>query len=112
LIKFNEQIASKYRAGLSFRYLDKYLGDAVVVNSIREFYADNKEKQVSRKDFEATLKRNSSKNIDWFFRTIIESRKIIDFKFTDVLKSKDSISFTIKNRTGVIVPVPVYGIKR
>jgi hypothetical protein len=56
LIKFNEQIASKYRAGLSFRYLDKYLGDAVVVNSIREFYADNKEKQVSRKDFEATLK--------------------------------------------------------
>jgi hypothetical protein len=50
LIKFNEQIASKYRAGLSFRYLDKYLGDAVVVNSIREFYADNKEKQVSRKE--------------------------------------------------------------
>jgi hypothetical protein len=35
LIKFNEQIASKYRAGLSFRYLDKYLGDAVVVNSIQ-----------------------------------------------------------------------------
>jgi hypothetical protein len=28
----------------------------LVVNSIREFYADNKEKQVSRKDFEATLK--------------------------------------------------------
>jgi 23S rRNA maturation mini-RNase III len=100
LIKFNEQIASKYRAGLSFRYLDKYLGDAVVVNSIREFYADNKEKQVSRKDFEAT-KRNSSKNIDWFFRTIIESRKIIDFKFTDVLKSKDSISFTIKTELGL-----------
>jgi hypothetical protein len=112
LIKFNEQIASKYRAGLSFRYLDKYLGNAVVVNSIREFYADNKKKQVSRVDFEATLKRNSSKNINWFFRTIIESREIIDFKFTDVLKSKDSISFTVKNRTGVIVPVPVYGIKK
>jgi hypothetical protein len=27
-------------------------------------------------------------------------------------KLKDSISFTIKNRTGVIVPVPVYGIKK
>ena len=26
LIKFNEQIASKYRAGLSLNYLDKYLG--------------------------------------------------------------------------------------
>jgi hypothetical protein len=112
LIKFNEQIASKYRAGLSFRYLDKYLGDAIVTKSIRQFYTENKEKQVSRKDFEATLKRNSSKNIDWFFNTIIESRKIIDFKFADVVKSKDSVSFTIKNRTGVVVPVPIYGIKK
>ena len=112
LIKFNEQIASKYRAGLSFRYLDNYLGDAVVSNSFRQFYADNKEKQVSRYDLEATLKRNSSKNIDWFFKTLIESRDIIDFKFADVIKSKDSISFTIKNKTGVVVPVPVYGIKK
>jgi hypothetical protein len=55
LIKFNEQIASKYRAGLSFRYLDKYLGDAVCKH-IANSMLDNKEKQVSRKDFEATLK--------------------------------------------------------
>ena len=112
LIKFNEQIASKYRAGLSFRYLDNYLGGAAVTNSIQQFYAENKEKQVSRNDFEATLKRSTDKNIDWFFRTIIESRKIIDFKFADVVKSKDSVSFTIKNKTGVIVPVPVYGINK
>ncbi|MEZ7498596.1 aminopeptidase [Flavobacterium sp. Arc3] len=110
LIKFNEQIASKYRAGLSFRYLDNYLGNAVVSNSIRQFYAENKEKQVSRNDFEAILKENSSKNINWFFKTIIDSREIIDFKFANVEKSKDSISFTLKNKTGVIVPVPVYGV--
>jgi hypothetical protein len=111
LIKFNEQIASKYRAGLSFRYLDKYLGDAVVVNSIREFYADNKEKQVSRKNFEATLKKIQVRTLIGSLGRLLSREKIIDFKFTDVLKSKDSISFTIKNRTGV-VPVPVYGIKR
>jgi hypothetical protein len=34
LIKFNEQIASKYRAGLSLRYLDSYLGQDVVPQSI------------------------------------------------------------------------------
>jgi hypothetical protein len=112
LIKFNEQIASKYRAGLSFRYLDKFLGDGLVSKSIRQFYAENNGKQVSRKDFETILKTNSDKNIDWFFKTIIESREIIDFKFGNVVKSKDSISFIIKNKTGVIVPVPVYGIKK
>jgi L-rhamnose mutarotase len=112
LIKFNEQIASKYRAGLSFRYLDKYLGESIVINSIRQFYVENKERQVSRNDFETILKRNSNKNISWFFKTIIESREIIDFKFADVVKSADSISFTIKNRTGVVVPVPIYGVKK
>jgi hypothetical protein len=112
LIKFNEQIASKYRAGLSFRYLDKYLGDAIVTNSIRDFYIENKEKQVSRKDFETILKGNSDKKIDWFFKTIIESRDIIDFKFADVVKTKDSVLFMIKNRTRVVVPVPIYGIKK
>jgi hypothetical protein len=112
LIKFNEQIASKYRAGLSFRYLDKFLGDSIVTNSIRQFYNENKEKQVSRKNFEVTLKGNSDKKIDWFFKTIIESRDIIDFKLGAVLKSKDSVSFTIKNKTDVFVPVPIYGIKK
>jgi len=112
LIKFNEQIASKYRAGLSFRYLDKFLGPDVVTNSIRQFYTENKEKQVYRNDFESILKSNTDKNINWFFNTIIDSREIIDFKFGDVIKTKDSISFSLKNRTGVIVPVPVYGISK
>ncbi|MET0760153.1 MAG: aminopeptidase [Flavobacterium sp.] len=112
LIKFNEQIASKYRAGLSFRYLDDYLENNSVSNSIRQFYVQNKEKQVSRNDFETILKSNTSKDIDWFFNTIINSRDIIDYKFSAVSKTKDSITFSLKNKTGVSVPMPVYGIKK
>ncbi|WP_414000380.1 aminopeptidase [Flavobacterium sp. W1B] len=111
LIKFNEQIAGKYHAGLSLRYLDNYLGENSVTNSIHQFYAENKERQLSEKDFENLLKSNTEKNIDWFFNTIINSRKIIDYKFSNVSKTKDSISFSIKNKTGVIVPVPIYGVK-
>lgn len=112
LIKFNEQIASKYRAGLSFRYLDDYLGKAVVPNAIHHFYLMNKDKQVNRTDFESILKNSTDKNIDWFFETIIDSRAIIDYKFGDVETSKDSIVFTVKNRTGTTVPIPIYGIKK
>ena len=36
---------------------------------------------------------------------------MIDFKFENVTKTKDSITFTIKNKTQTIVPVPVYGLK-
>ena len=41
LIKFNEQIANKYKAGLSLKYLNSYLDNNVVDNSIIEFLKSN-----------------------------------------------------------------------
>jgi hypothetical protein len=112
LIKFNEQIASKYRAGLSLSYLDDYLDYNVVPESVQEFYTLNKTQQVNRYDFEKILTKKSPKKIDWFFETIIDSREIIDYKFSDVSRTKDSILFSIKNKTDNYVPVPVYGLKK
>lgn len=111
LIKFNEKIASKYRAGLSLKYLDSYLNHTIVPESIKEFYEKNKKQQTSESDFENILKLKSGKKLDWFFDKIINSRDIIDYKFNSVSKSKDSVSFTIKNKTETNVPIPVYGIK-
>ncbi|WP_091256488.1 gluzincin family metallopeptidase [Flavobacterium omnivorum] len=112
LIKFNEQIASKYRAGLSIRFLDDYLQNNTVPNSIKQFYVLNKTQQVARSDFEYLLKSNTTKDIYWFFKTIIDSRDIIDFKFSTVVKTKDSITFSVKNRTGTPIPIPIYGTKK
>jgi hypothetical protein len=111
LIKFNEQIASKYRAGLSLRYLNNYLGGKVVTKSIRQFYSKSKENQLFGGSFESILKSNTDKDISWFFNTIINSRDIIDFKFLEVSKTRDSVSFSLKNRTKTVVPMPIYGIK-
>jgi hypothetical protein len=112
LIKFNEQIASKYRAGLSIRFLDNYLQNGIVKKSIREFYNLNKAKQTTDKDFETILKSNTTKNIDWFFTTIVHSRELIDYKFAKVSKTKDSITFSIKNKTDLPIPIPIYGLKK
>jgi hypothetical protein len=112
LIKFNEQIASKYRAGLSIRFLDDYLQNDAVVTSIRQFYHQNQIQQVSRNDFESLLKTNAKKDINWFFTTIIDSRDIIDYKFSNVKKNKDSITFSVRNKTGAPIPVPVYGTNK
>jgi hypothetical protein len=112
LIKFNEQIASKYRAGSSLRFLDDYLQNNAVANSIQEFYKKNQQVQVSRTDFESILRANTSKNINWFFSRIINSRTIIDYKFSNVTKTKDSITFSIINRTAAPIPVPIYGTNK
>jgi len=61
LIRFNEKIASKYRAGLSLKYLDNYLGNDIVAHSIKEFYDLNSQKQTTRTEFETILKKNANK---------------------------------------------------
>ena len=111
LIKFNEKIASKYRAGLSFRYLADYIGEENLKKSIAEFVSYSNKNTTNTNKFQSIIKNNSTKNTDWFFNTIIHSRKIIDYKFTTVNKTSDSVSFQIKNKTGVTVPIPIYGIK-
>ena len=112
LIKFNEQIAGKYRAGLSFRYLDNFLERDVVPETIKQFYSFAAKYQTDGKDFEFLLKTKAYKNIDWFLETVINSRDIIDYKFTHVEKGKDCIKVNLRNRTGTTVPIPVYGVKK
>ena len=112
LIKFNEQIASKYRAGLSFKFLSDYLGDNSLNKSIGEFYKQNIERQASRTDFENLLKSNTNKDISWFFKTIIDSRELIDYKFLKVYKTEDSIYFSLKNKSRTNVPISAYGLNK
>lgn len=112
-IKFNEQIAGKYRAGLSFKYLDAYLGDNILPQSIAQFYELNvKERQTDRKDFENILKSNTTKDTDWFFTTLVNTRKLIDFKFGKINTENDSLKVTIKNRIETNVPVSLYGLNK
>ncbi len=111
LIKYNEKIAGKYRAGLSLKYLDNYLNENKVQNAIQQFWQQNAAKETTNQDFVNLLKTNANKNIDWFFDNIINFRKIIDYKFTNYSKTKDSVTFTIKNKTQTQVPISVYGLK-
>jgi hypothetical protein len=111
LIRFNEKIANKYRAGLSLNYLDQYLTEDIVPKTISSFYSATSGKGGSANDFKTLLQQNTSKNIDWFFDSVIGTRDLIDYTFKNVAKTKDSITFTIVNKTGATVPIPVYGLK-
>lgn len=111
LIRFNEKIANKYRAGLSLNYLDQYLEEDIVPKTISSFYKTAAGKGGSANDFKTLLQQNTSKNIDWFFDTVIGTRDLIDYTFKNVAKTKDSVTFTIVNKTGTTVPIPVYGLQ-
>ena len=110
-IKFNEQIAGKYYAGLSLKYLNSYLENDIVKNSIKDFFIAS-DKQVNESDFQRILKGKTDRNTDWFFNTIIHTRDAVDYKFTDLHKTEDRITVTLKNITGTAVPIPVYGLQK
>ena len=108
LLKFNANIAGKYKAGIGLRYLDNFVNSSVVEQTIRTYINTNKLKITSSSVFENLIKSNTSKDIDWFFKDYIDSRKKIDFKIKKVSKFEDSIQFTIKNKKDHSMPVSLF----
>ena len=112
LIKFNEKIASKYRAGLSFRYLNSYLQNGELDASIKDFFAASITSETKNINFETFLKQRATKDIGWFVPTLINSRDAIDYKLKNVVANDSVIRFEIKNKTATAeVPVSIFGIK-
>jgi hypothetical protein len=111
LIKFNEKIANKYKAGLGLVYLDHYAGDSNINAAIKEFYNNYKLQTISATTFKKALENNTNKDISWFFADYVSSRKRIDFKLKRVVKTEDSVTVTIKNKKGTNVPISLFGVK-
>lgn len=111
-IKFNEKIAGKFKSGLSLHYLNQYLEQDIVENSIKQFVEINANKNTNNKDFKTILETNSNQKLDWFFEELIYSRNKIDYKITNAKKANDSIEVTIKNVGDAKVPVSIYGYNK
>jgi len=110
LLKFNKSISNKYKAGIGFKYLDDFINSDVLENSIKTFLSNNQLKPIKAKAFETFLKTQTHKNIDWFFNDYLTTRKKIDFKIKDVIKTEDSLTLTIKNKTDNAMPVSLYSL--
>ncbi|WP_246035889.1 gluzincin family metallopeptidase [Winogradskyella algicola] len=111
LIKFNANIAGKYKAGVGLNYLDKFTDDIDLSKTITEFLKQNKLKQdISIADFEDYLNNKTSKDIDWFFTDYVGTRKKIDFKIKRVETTEDSIKVTVKNKRNNSMPISLFSI--
>jgi len=108
LLKFNANIANKYKAGIGLKYLDDFVNTSILENTIFGYLNQYRLEQTSSNDFETLLKQHTNKDIDWFFADYLNTRKKIDFKIKDVIKTKDSVTLTIKNKRENSVPISLF----
>jgi hypothetical protein len=112
LIKFNQKIANKYKAGLGLSYLASYIGKEKVDESIKTFFKHYKLNKVKPLDFESILKRSTNEDINWFFNDYVSTDRRIDFKIKKVEKLEDSLRITLKNKKGTNVPISLFGLNK
>lgn len=112
LIKWNQKIANKYKAGLGLAYLANYIGKENVDESIKTFFKYYQLNKVSVKDFESILKRGTTQDINWFFKDYVGTDARIDFKIKEVNEVGDSLEVSIKNKAGTNVPISMFGLKK
>jgi hypothetical protein len=110
LSNFNRKIVNKYKAGLGFKYLKEYLGGSILNESIQELYQNNQLQNISSNTFKESISKKTDKSIDWFFGEYITTNKKIDYTIQDVIKEKDSLLVTIKNKRNITAPVALYGL--
>lgn len=112
LLKFNQEIANPFKAGIGLKYLEDFIGKENLDNSIQNFYQTYQKRKVKIEDFERTLKNYSPKNINWFFEEYVKTNKRINFKIKKVKQIGDSLKIKIKNKENNSMPISLYGINK
>jgi hypothetical protein len=111
LLKFNSNISGKYKAGIGLRYLDDFVNADILETTISEYLKTNKTKITSSDDFKNLLKSKTPKDVNWFFKDYVASRKKIDFKIKTIKKTEDSVTITIKNKRNNSMPVSLFTLR-
>ncbi|UJH67450.1 metalloprotease [Allomuricauda sp. SCSIO 65647] len=113
LIRFNQKIANRYKAGLGLAYLAEYVGEERIDSTILDFFNVHKlSPNIKVADFKNVLEQCSDNELDWFFEEYVKTRKKIDYKIKKISKTDDSITFVLKNKRGTNVPISLFGLKK
>ena len=111
LIKFNANLSSKYKAAKGLLYLEDYIEDSSVNQWMKEFIFDTNKARKTTDSFKSYIKSKTEKNIDWFFESFLTNTQQIDYKITNVEKTKDSIYLTVKNKKNGESPISLFMLK-
>lgn len=111
LSNMNQIAMSGFKTGLTFYYMDQYLGKDYFYELIKNFSEESRGKLVSQMDFRNYLVENSPKNLSWFFDDYIDKKDKINFKILNAKDSEESLKINVKNQTEFLGPFQVVASK-
>lgn len=111
LSNMNEIAISGFKTGLSFYYINEYLGENTFDFLMKRFFERNSGEMISQLDFRNFLIENSPKSLEWFFDDYIDKKDKINFKLLSINETEDDIQVNIKNTTRFSGPFLVVGSK-
>jgi len=106
LTKSNELYTIPYHTGSGLMYLDKYLGDEILAQSLKKFSKERGSYPLSE-----ILEQETTKETKWFFKTYLTDREAYDLIITDISKGKESIRLKVKEENNKPVPFKLDLIK-
>lgn len=111
LSNYNKKVISPYKAGIGFSFLKEYVGAEMFDVSIYQYISQYKNKESTARNFLEILQKNTTKDICWFQKEWINTKKKIDHKIVCSNFKKDSVYVTLQNQRSIKTPVLVYGLE-
>jgi len=109
-IKFNEQIAGRYKSGLNFKYLASYLGKEKFSDALENFSLLTQNQQTNETDFFKIINSDPNKPTPWFYN-LVHTNDLIDYKIKESKTDSTGTFLKITNKTYKPYPTTLYTVK-
>jgi hypothetical protein len=103
------------KTAIAFDYLMAYLGEEMYDKCMKRYFNDWKFKHPQPEDLKKIFEEETGKNLDWFFKDLIQTTKPIDYKITGSKKdttNPENILLKVKNKGKINGPYSISGVSK
>ena len=91
-------------------YLMAYLGEDTYDECMQLYFEKWKFKHPGPKDLQLIFEEKTGKNLEWFFKDMLQTTKHIDYAITNIKENRDNFIVTIKNKGEISSPIVISSI--
>jgi hypothetical protein len=104
----NYYLGSYGKPGMILHYLEEYLGESLMDKTMHDYFINWTGKHPLPSDLKASFEQSTGKNLDWFFKDLVQTNVKLDYAAKAVTKDG---AITVKNNTKTAAPFSLSAMK-